>query len=218
MCPHSFAPIYLLACVCPHTHTHTHTHVALLSTIDLDIENCDFQPSLTHFFLDPFRPLVFMSRILNLNGEGCDSLEYEGVDYGTRPTAVYDISDLTAPKLMGYFTIDEWEYRTVSKMSFGSDGTTVAVHMQAAGLVFYDFTDPVNPVVLSETLKVTGMNEEAVRTTPYTLGYLDTREAAPGRWFAIASSDGITSSIEVLTLSPSSSDAPAPEPAPESDP
>lgn len=164
--------------------------------------------------MDPLRPFVYVSRILNLDGEGCESFVYEGVDYGTRLVAVYDISDLAAPKLMGYFTIDEWKERTRVHLSFGSDGTTVAVYMQAAGLVFYDFTDPVNPVVLSETLQVPSMNEEAVRTAPYTLGYLDAREAAPGRWYAIASSDGITSSIEVLTLSPSS-DAPPPEPAPE---
>ena len=142
---------------------------------------------------------------------------HEGVDYGTRQFAVYDISDLTAPKLMGYYTIDEWVEDTILHMTFGSDGTTAAVYMQAAGLVFYNFTDPVNPVVLSETLQVTGMNEAAVRTTPYTLGYLDAHEAAPGLWYAIASSDGITSSIEVLTLSPSS-DAPSPEPAVEPDP
>ena len=168
----------------------------------------------TRAYTHPLRPFLFAGQVRD---EPCESFIYEGVDYGTRPFAVYNISDLTAPKLMGYYTIDEWVEDTMLHMTFGSDGTTAAVYMQAAGLVFYDFTDPVNPVVLSETLQVTGMNEAAVRQAAYTLGYLDAHEAAPGLWYAIASSDGVTSSIEVLTLSPSS-DAPSPEPAAETDP
>ena len=123
---------------------------------------------------------------------------------------VYNISDLTAPSLMGYFKIDEWVGLTWLHMAFSADSSTVALYMQADGIVFYDFSDPLSPILLSETIKVSNMSETGVNTAAFTLGYLSVEEAAPGLWYAVASADGVTSTIETLTLS-SDEEAPAPE-------
>lgn len=67
----------------------------------------------------------------------------------TYPGFIFDLSDPTAPTFEGYFSIPEVKEYTAASGFFFGDGEfshIAAVSMQASGLVFYDFTNPLSPV------------------------------------------------------------------------
>ena len=103
-----------------------------------------------------------------------DNLDGEAASYGTYPIAIIEITDPANPTFAGYFSVPEHKGHTSIRIQFGSDfpgltehGTTAAMTMQAAGLIFYDFSNPLHPVALSELITYP-TNADKALSVPYT--------------------------------------------------
>ena len=71
---------------------------------------------------------------------------------------IYDISDAASPTLVGEFIVPEMEVGTLvlngnEDFSWGPNGLA-GIDMGSAGMVFYDFSDPVNPVPVTTAYDV----------------------------------------------------------------
>ena len=94
----------------------------------------------------------------------------------------------------------------MSKPGVAEHGTLAAFIMQADGVVFYDFADPLNPVAVSEVLKYPVESNLAL-SVPYTVGAIDAQQEIPKEgdetmhWVILVSADGQTGeffSIDVV--------------------
>ena len=85
----------------------------------------------------------------------CDAdLVYEGVSYGKAPIAIFDPLNSTDP--IGYFEVAELQEGNDVGFSFGKDEfkDIALVTMAGGGIVFYDFSDPLKPVAVSEVDRI----------------------------------------------------------------
>ena len=88
--------------------------------------------------------------------ESCPDLDGDGEpDW---KVDIYDISDAASPTLVGEFIVPEMEVGTLvlngnEDFSWGPNGLA-GIDMGSAGMVFYDFSDPVNPVPVTTAYDV----------------------------------------------------------------
>ena len=85
----------------------------------------------------------------------CDTdLVYEGVSYGKAPVAIFDPLNSTDP--IGYFEIAELQEGNYVGFSFGKDEfkDIALLTLTGGGMVFYDFSDPLKPVAVSEVDRI----------------------------------------------------------------
>jgi len=96
---------------------------------------------------------------------------------------IYDFSDPANPFMAGTFAVNDMDERTSFvavnglKWAWGPDNIA-ALPMASSGLVFYDFTDPLNPVKIAENYDPT------VAVDDFTKGMYDTQYGDNGYWIA----------------------------------
>ena len=84
-------------------------------------------------------------------------------------------------------------------------GTFAAIPMQNSGLVFYDFSDPLQPMPVSNVLKYP-TEERLALSVPYTMGAIDAQQEIPKEgddtmhWVVLVSSDGKTGVLYSLDV------------------
>ena len=164
----------------------------LLNTTIVDVSFCDAFIARKYFAKGSYVYIVGFTRPPE-DSESCPGV----AGIGTYPGYIYDLSDPSNPVFVKHFAIPEVQVYTGAEIYFGEGeySDIAAIAMEASGLVFYDFTDPLYPVAVSDVFHVN-------TTVPSELGYLagvfslqtltypSVVYAGDGCWYASVTPDG----------------------------
>ena len=133
--------------------------------------------------------------------ESCPDLDGDGEpDW---KVDIYDISDAANPELVGEFIVPEMEVGTLvlngnEDFSWGPNGLA-GIDMGSAGMVFYDFSDPVNPVPVT-----TAYDVNPDHSNDFTTGIFGAVYGNDGHWYVREkeAQTGLTSEFHSIQLVP----------------
>ena len=121
----------------------------LISTVTIDNSYCP--RTITPIYIYAHKEYVYATDFLKFP----ESPECPGVDgIGTYPVKIYDYSTPSSPVFKGYFGVSEVTDYNSARFYWGEGEyeDIALVAMTSAGLVFYDFSDPLQPVAVSDAV------------------------------------------------------------------